>query len=301
MKIYTDIKGYFLNKDKDTNDYSNQFYIRSIKIDRAENKTPDAEYLAPHKRDFFEVGILLHNTVKIKIGDQTLQKKDNSLAIVSPYQTINYGKKPQKDDNEGYIIYFKASLFETLNNSYDVQNEFPFFKLHTLPLYQIEDDDFAEIVSIVKEIYHESRVDKMHQLEIIRSQLLILLYKIKRITQNDEGIISMNRYDAIMAKFEQLIHTNGNTFLEVNEYASQMNISPVYLSECVKKASGKSAQKVIIDYKTLSAKALLHKKNKSIAEIADILAFNEVANFNQFFKRNTGITATQFRKKQKVE
>lgn len=141
----------------------------------------------------------------------------------------------------------------------------------------------------------------MHSFEIVRSLLQILLYKIKRITKNDEGIVSMNRYDAIMAKFEQLIHAGSNTFLEVNEYASRMNLSPVYLSECVKKATGKSAQKVIIDYKVLSAKALLHQNNRSIAEVAEILGFNEVPNFNQFFKRNTGMTATQFRKQQQIE
>ncbi|WP_430931275.1 helix-turn-helix domain-containing protein [Saccharicrinis sp. 156] len=297
MKIYNNIKDYFLNKEKRCNDYSNRFYIRSIKEDSSKDIEPDEIYLEPHKRDFFEIGVLLHNTVEIKIGEQTLQKRNNSLAIVSPYQTINYGKKPQKDDDEGYIIHFKATLFETLNNSYDVQNEFPFFKIHTLPLYQLADDDFTEILSIVKEIYQESRADKMHHLEIVRSLLLILLYKIKRITQNDDGIISMNRYDAIMAKFEQLIHASNNTFMAVKEYASMMNISPIYLSECVKKASGKSAQKVIIEYKIMSAKSLLHQKNRSITEVADILGFNEAANFNQFFKRNTGMTASQFRKK----
>ena len=34
----------------------------------------------------------------------------------------------------------------------------------------------------------------------------------------------------------------------------------------------------------------------SITDVAYALDFNEVANFNQFFKRNMGITATQFRK-----
>ncbi|MFD1552673.1 hypothetical protein DNU06_09095 [Putridiphycobacter roseus] len=74
-----------------------------------------------------------------------------------------------------------------------------------------------------------------------------------------------------------------------------MNISPIYLTECTKKATGKSAQKIIIDYKILYAKTLLHQMDKSVAEVAYALDFNEVANFNQFFKRNTGITATQFR------
>lgn len=35
--------------------------------------------------------------------------------------------------------------------------------------------------------------------------------------------------------------------------------------------------------------------DKSVADVAYALGFNEVANFNQFFKHNEGVTATQFR------
>ncbi|MRT92819.1 AraC family transcriptional regulator [Ancylomarina sp. 16SWW S1-10-2] len=300
MEIYDNVKTYFLNNNDDINDYSNRFYIKSISERNINEKKPDDKYLEPHKRDFFEIAILARHTKKIRIGEQTFNKMTNGLAIVSPFQTISYGKNKEDDNDEGYVINFKTSIFENLNQTYEVQNQFPFFKIHTLPLYYLTKDDFAEILPIAAEMYREATSNKMHSLEIIRSLLLVFLYKIKRITKNNEGIISMNRYDAIMSKFEQIILSNDNTFLSVNEYASKMNISPIYLTECVKKATGKSAQKIIIDYKILYAQTLLHQEEKSIADIADSLGFNEAANFNQFFKRNTGITASQFRKKQRI-
>ncbi|GAF04299.1 DNA-binding transcriptional regulator AraC [Saccharicrinis fermentans DSM 9555 = JCM 21142] len=297
MKIYENIKGYFLNTNPEVNDYSNQFYIRSIKEDRLENKKPDEIYIEPHKRDFFEIAVLLQNTKNIQIGDQTLPVMERSLAVVSPFQTIRYEKKTPNDEDEGYVICFKASLFHHFNQPYAVQNEFPFFKIHTLPLYHLSKDDFNEILSIIEEIFRESRGNKTHSFEVVRSLLLIALYKIKRLTQGDEGIVTMNRFDAVMSKFEYEILSGKDGFLSVNEYASKLNISPIYLSECVKSSTGKSAQKIIIDYKILYAQTLLHQMEKSISEIADILGFNEVSNFNQFFKRHTGITASQFRKK----
>ncbi len=301
MKIYDNIKDYFLNKDNGCNDYSNRFYIRSIKEDSSKGRKPDEIYLEPHKRDFFEIAILIRGSTPVQIGEQTLKKNNNTLAIVSPFQTIKYSRLVKENTDHGYIINFKASLFENLNNSYDVQNEFPFFKLHSLPIYQLSDEEFSELEPLAREIFAESRANKMNSLNIVSYLLLILLYKIKRITHNNEGIVSLNRNDIILAKFEQKILSNNNTFLSVKEYASMMNISAIYLSECVKKATGKSAQKIIIDYKILYTKTLLNQKDKTIAEVADILGFNEVANFNQFFKRNTGMTATQFRKKQQVE
>ncbi|UMB61167.1 AraC family transcriptional regulator [Lutibacter sp. A80] len=293
MKIFRDINSYFLNHTQPANDYANSFFIRKIASDM-KHVVPDDEFWEPHKRDFFEIAILHTSNTNIQIGNQTMNELKNSLAIVSPFQVINYSVVPPNNDY-GYIIYFNTSIFTNLNKSYELQNEFSFFKIHTIPIYQITEDDFKTILPIAQELYKESRSTALHNREIVSSLLLILLYKVKRATQNNKDIISTNRFDSIMSKFEQQILKGNNKFFSVNEYASQMNISSIYLTECVKKATGKSAQKVIIDYKMLYAKTLLHQMDKTVAEVAYALDFNEVANFNQFFKRNTGMTATQFR------
>jgi AraC-like DNA-binding protein len=296
MKVFSDINTYFVNGTDTANDYSNSFYIRRM-AKPEKFVEPNKKFSGPHKRDFFEIAILERSTKNIQIGNQTLPEMKNSLAIVSPFQVINYSEIPPNDDT-GYILYFNASIFMNLNQSYGLQNEFPFFKIHTMPIYQLSEAEFKEILSLAKELHTESRSSKIHNREIVRSLLLILLYKIDRATQHNKGIVTMNRFDAIMSKFEQVILNSNNQFLSVQEYASQMHISPIYLTECAKKATGKSAQKIIIDYKILYAKTLLHQMDKSIAEIAYALGFNEVANFNQFFKRNLGVTATQFRNKE---
>jgi YesN/AraC family two-component response regulator len=297
MKIYDNVKTYFLNDNDKINDYSNLFYIKSIG-DETKKKKPDEKLSEPHKRDFFEIAILARHTKNIKIGEQPFTNMTNGLAIVSPFQTISYGKNTHEDNDEGYVINFKASIFENLNQVYEVQNEFPFFKIHTFPLYYLSDSDFEELRPIAAEMYQEATGNRKHSLEIVRALLLLFLYKVKRITRDNQGIVNINRFDKIMSKFEHAILSNGNKFLSVNEYAVKMHISPIYLTECVKKATGKSAQKVIIDYKVQYAKTLLYQMEKPITDVADLLSFNEVANFNQFFKRNTGITASQFRKKQ---
>ncbi|PZW42622.1 AraC-like DNA-binding protein [Mesonia algae] len=297
MKVYSDINSYFLNGTQPANDYANSFFVRKI-AKEMEHVEPDGEFWEPHKRDFFEIAILQKSTTNIKIGNQTLQQLKNSLAVVSPFQVINYSKVPPNDDY-GYIIYFNASIFTNLNQSYGLQNEFPFFKIHTMPIYQLSEIDFKSILVIAQELYAESRSKAIQSFEIVRSLLLILLYKVKRSTQNNKGMVTTNRYDAIMSKFEHVILSNDHHFLSVNDYAKKLHISPIYLTECVKNSTGKSAQRVIIDYKIMYAKTLLHQLDNSVADVAYALDFKEVANFNQFFKRNTGLTATQFRKRKK--
>ena len=288
MKIYENIKNYFLNTNDNINDYSNQFYIKSISEKPENHREPEAEFAEPHKRDFFEIAILERHTKNIKIGEQIFDDMTNGLAVVSPFQTISYGLTEKGDNDEGYVINFKASIFRNIK-TYELQNEFPFFKIHTFPLYHLSDADFHELLPIAAEMYKEATHSEAHSLEIIQALLRLFLYKIKRMTELNEGIVTVNRYEKIMAKFENAIMSGDNAFLSVND-------CPTYLTECVKKVTGKSAQKIIIDYKILHAKTLLHQLDKSIAEVAYELEFNEVANFNQFFKRNVGITATQFRK-----
>lgn len=103
-------------------------------------------------------------------------------------------------------------------------------------------------------------------------------------------------FEVIISKFEHVMFSSNHHFLSVNDYAKKMHISPIYLTECVNKATGKSVQKVILEYKILYAKIRLHQAGKTVADVAYTLDFNEMANFNQFFKRNTGMTATQFKK-----
>ena len=107
MKIFTDINTYFLNSIDSANDYSNSFYIRRI-AKHMEFVDPDKVFWGPHKRDFFEIAILQKSTTNIQIGNQTLQDMKNSLAIVSPFQVINYSDEPPPRDDEGYILFLKS-------------------------------------------------------------------------------------------------------------------------------------------------------------------------------------------------
>ena len=120
MKVFSDINTYFLNNKELVNDFSNSFYIRKI----AKNMKfvePKKEFWEPHKRDFFEIAILQQSTISIQIGNQTLQEMKNSLAVVSPFQVINYSEVIPNDDY-GFILYFNPSIFINLNQSYRLQN-----------------------------------------------------------------------------------------------------------------------------------------------------------------------------------
>ena len=78
-------------------------------------------------------------------------------------------------------------------------------------------------------------------------------------------------------------------------YAKQLNITPKYLSSVVKEVSGKTAARWIDESVILEAKALLKYSGMSIQEIAYYLNFPNQSFFGSYFKRNTGMSPSQYK------
>ena len=83
---------------------------------------------------------------------------------------------------------------------------------------------------------------------------------------------------------------------ELSFYAERMNISPQYLSRLVFEASGAAASDWINRAVTLQTKLLLRSSGLTIEQIAEELNFSTTPYFCRFFKREVGITPTEYRK-----
>lgn len=78
-------------------------------------------------------------------------------------------------------------------------------------------------------------------------------------------------------------------------YASQLCITPCYLSKVVKRVSGKSPTDWIEDYVVSEARALLKGTNLTISQISQQLGFPSQTFFGKFFKRVMGISPKEYR------
>jgi AraC-like DNA-binding protein len=76
------------------------------------------------------------------------------------------------------------------------------------------------------------------------------------------------------------------------------HLSPKYFSTLIKQETGISAGEWIDRYVTLQAKELITRcRNHTIQQIADDLGFCEQASFSRFFKKQTGMTPTEYRER----
>lgn len=301
MKIFKELESYLNDENTHLPIFNENFHIVNMNDYEAYSTLTGIplRFKEPHKSEFFEIAITDKDSTGIKVGEYTIDNINNTIVAISPYQVRSIYPLYTNNENEysnGFMIYFKPEFIDSSTKSFDIQKEFPFFKIQTAPIYRITKKQQADIWNITEKIYEEAHSNRPDNYGMIIAYLFVLLYKIKRISYNEDSVFSINRFESITSKFEQIIVSDKEKFLTVSEYANKMNISPVYLNECVKKATGNSAQQTINDYKILHAKSLLNQSNKPIIEIATELGYSEMTNFTRFFKKNTGLTPLNFRK-----
>lgn len=78
-------------------------------------------------------------------------------------------------------------------------------------------------------------------------------------------------------------------------FGQQLNMSTNYLSDLLKKETGKGIKKHINDYIIEKAKSILLHSNKKISEIAYSLGFSYPQSFTRLFKNKTGLNTMEYR------
>ena len=81
----------------------------------------------------------------------------------------------------------------------------------------------------------------------------------------------------------------------VNYCAKRLNLSPKYLSDLLKKETGKTAQEHIHLYIIEKAKNSLLNSTNSISEIGYTLGFEYPQHFSNLFKSKTGFSPREYR------
>ncbi len=79
-----------------------------------------------------------------------------------------------------------------------------------------------------------------------------------------------------------------------------MSVSQRYLSDTLKKETGKTTIEHLQLYLIDEAKNILLKPNKSVSEVAYELGFEYPQYFSRLFKKKEGISPSKFREKYKM-
>lgn len=114
----------------------------------------------------------------------------------------------------------------------------------------------------------------------------------------DSAVVNTSHYvNYILDSFCVLCYENHTKFRNIEYYSEKLNISRRYLYKITKKAFQSTPKQIIDYYVSGTAKKLLLTTILTNQQIADNLNFPDQSTFGQFFKRNVGISPSEFRNK----
>ena len=104
-----------------------------------------------------------------------------------------------------------------------------------------------------------------------------------------------DRDKVVFNNFLKLIAAQQQKRQRVSFYASELSITPKYLSTICKRVSGKSPRQWITESVMEDIFLLLKEKDLNIKQISDRLGFPNSSFFGQFFREQTGQTPADYR------
>ncbi|MDJ1482352.1 helix-turn-helix transcriptional regulator [Cytophagaceae bacterium YF14B1] len=252
--------------------------------------------------DFYAVMFKNYSKNNIKYGRKTVDFQEGNLICMAPNQVIE-----MDDDIEvsatmmGWGLYFHPDLIRATSLN-DKMKDYSFFSYEISESLHLSEKEKQTLYDCVVKIESELQENiDVHSQAIIVSTIELLLNYCSRF-YGRQFITRRNSNNIVVVQIEKILseYFKGNSISEkglptVKYLADQVNLSPGYLSDLLKKETGKNTQDHIHFYLIEEAKNSLLSTNKSVGEIAYALGFDYPQYFNKLFKQKTGKTPIEFR------
>ena len=167
----------------------------------------------------------------------------------------------------------------------------------------IERDFSKQLMKCMESIMEDvSDKDNIYREKIVVDEIKILYMRManyfEKIVIPKEGPMKVkDRQSAIFMQLMMTLHDYAATEHAVAFYANKLCISQQYLGRVCRAITGHSAYEVVSRAVLSEIKRELAHQDLTLQQVTTRLNFSDQAVFTKFFKRQTGITPLQYRKK----
>lgn len=223
------------------------------------------------------------------------------LMFTAPNQVITLNRVHEVGESHGWLLYFHPDLIRntTLGSKIDDYSFFSYDVHEALHLSEQEEEIFNNCVKMIQAEIDE-RIDNHSQQVLVSNIELLLNYSTRfyerqfntRTTQHKDIVSRVEHLLKDYYKSGQLVQAGAPS---IQYLADECHVSASYLSDLLKKETGRTAKDHINDFLVDKAKNLLLSSEDSISGIAYELGFNYPHYFSRLFKSKTGMTPQEYR------
>ncbi|SEO80437.1 Helix-turn-helix domain-containing protein [Mucilaginibacter gossypiicola] len=250
--------------------------------------------------DFYMIGFKKLKAGQIMYGRTKYDHDNGSMMFIKPRQVIQFNSVEY--DEDAFIMF----IHEDFLNGHFLHNEiskYAFFDYEAneaLHLSPSEEQIMWDLYYKIEAEYRNNTDEYSRDIMLTHIDSILKysqrFYKRQFINRTELSGKTVSKFNEVLAAYFKngLLLTQG--LPSVNALASQLNLSPRYLSDMLKQETGKTAIELIHIYLINEAKNRLKSDYQSVSEIAYELGFENLPYFSRLFKKETGISPNQFKK-----
>jgi len=227
---------------------------------------------------------------------------NGALFFIAPRQVLQW-TDAAVFEQKGFSINFHEDFIKGTELAHQIK-KYGFFSYSANEALHLSPKEEKQIELIVEniELEYQSNPDSFSK-EIIISHLGTLLkyaqrfYERQFIHRTELSTDLLERFNKQVEAYFDSGQLQENGIPSIERIAEQLSVSQRYLSDTLKKETGKTSTEHLQLYLIDEAKNILLDPNKTVAQVAYELGFEYPPYFSRLFKKKEGISPTEYREK----
>ena len=254
-----------------------------------------AEINSPHFTDWGVHLLCMAGEGHFVYNGKQICVRPNDAAVISHPESVS-----DIQSGEGLQVEFIAMPFAFLYNllpanHYGISGRISLFDDPVIPLTPA---DAARLHTDLQRI-RKRMADKEHLFydELIGSLALTMIYDLFDFhAKLHEGVSATDRTAHIVRRLLSLFEAGRcKHYREVAYYADQLNVTPKYLSETVKRNTGRSMSYLIARHTVPMISDYLKNSDLSLTQICEEMNFSSLSYFSRYAQKHLGMTPSEYR------
>jgi len=259
-------------------------------------------FLSPNRRDFYKIMLITSGTGILTIGVNTYYIEKPTILFVHPNDIFSW--KVLSPEVSAHFLLFKKPFVAEHPQLKAMLDRFGLFQDKGKTVIGLQEADLPAICQYFEKVAAEEKIEHTYRDETIQALLQLLIVESMRTARFPEPDEVGQEYIHIHNFFRLLEKETANiNYLRpiriktAKEFAFDLDMHPNYLNAVLKKYTGQNVSALISKRLLEESMNLLLHTNWSLQNISYAIGFADQPNFTLFFKRNTGLTPADYRKK----
>ncbi|MEU7524904.1 helix-turn-helix domain-containing protein [Saccharothrix sp. NPDC042600] len=241
----------------------------------------------PHRHTFHEIVYVTGGTGTHVVDLARWELRPPHLCVIAPGQVHHWDAR----DLSGHVVLFTDDFLLDHPGDRELLR-----RLSERPWLTLDGPTHARMGRLIAEMDEEYRAGARGVESVLRALLHVLVVRGARLPQTASAVPPA-RPGAVAEEFARLAARPDLGLWSVSAYAERIGVTPGYLTEAVKAATGRTPSQLVREARAGEAKRLLARTDLTVRQIAGRVGFGDPAYFCRFFRRETGVSPGDFRRR----